>query len=234
MTNTDQKYALVLAIDGPSGSGKSTVAKKAAAEMNLVHIDTGAMFRALGYHFNSQGVELTSEALVGKLDDLLVKYCPSDGVLIEINGVDLTQKIREHQVSGLASQISQIPMVRKFLLNFQRELASQRPCVMEGRDIGTVVFPDAFCKIFLTASADIRATRRLKELEERGETGHSLEELKKDVIERDEKDRNRTEAPLKQASDAILLDTSDLTLEQVIAKVVTLAKDKAKSLHLEL
>jgi cytidylate kinase len=210
-------FSQVIAIDGPSGSGKSTIARELARALNVLYIDTGAMFRALAYTADQEKTSLEEGAdLSAFLSSIKVEYGISQDVLIKINGVDLTEKIREHHVSGLASVISQLPSVRKYLLDFQRALALDKVCVMEGRDIGTVVFPNSFCKFFVTASVDIRAERRLKQLKEGGDLTLTLEQIKDDVRKRDETDMNRVVAPLKKADDAMLLDTTELALDDII------------------
>ena len=211
------EFSQVIAIDGPSGSGKSTVAKELARALDVLYIDTGAMFRALGFFADQQKIELVEGAgLTHFLNSIKVDYGVTPTVLIRINGLDLTDKIREHHVSKLASIISQLPSVRKYLLDFQRALALDKICVMEGRDIGTVVFPNSFCKFFITASVDIRAIRRLKQLQEGGDHSITLEQIKDDVRKRDETDMNRVVAPLKKADDATLLDTTELNLIDTI------------------
>lgn len=216
-TTQTSEFAQVIAIDGPSGSGKSTIARDLARALNVLYIDTGAMFRALGFFADQQKIELVEgEALTSFLNAVRMDYGVSETCLIQINGVDLTEKIREHNVSKLASIISQLPSVRKYLLDFQRELALNKVCVMEGRDIGTVVFPNSFCKFFITASVDIRAQRRLKQLKEGGDHKITLEQIKDDVRKRDETDMNREVAPLKKADDAMLLDTTELGLTDII------------------
>lgn len=229
------EYSQVIAIDGPSGSGKSTVAKELARALNVLYIDTGAMFRALGFFADQQKIELTEgPGLTSFLNSIQVDYGVSPEVLIRINGVDLTDKIREHHVSKLASIISQLPSVRKYLLDFQRALALDKVCVMEGRDIGTVVFPNSFCKFFITASVDIRAIRRLKQLQEGGDTSITLEQIKDDVRKRDETDMNRVVAPLKKADDAMLLDTTDLNLADTINILSNEVKFRAAHLGFKL
>ncbi|MFW5887458.1 MAG: (d)CMP kinase [Bacteriovoracia bacterium] len=221
----------VVAIDGPSGSGKSTTAKLVANDLGALYIDTGAMFRAIGLFCDKNNVPFEEGTeLFNTLKDIKLEYGISEEILITINGEDLTSAIREHNVSDLASKISTLPMVRTFLLEFQRDLARNQICVMEGRDIGTVVFPQAFCKVFLSASDEVRAQRRLLELEKRGQKGHSLESILKDVKQRDQRDASREVAPLKQASDATLVDTSNLSIEEVVKEIVTLAKSKMGSL----
>lgn len=216
-SETQNSFSQVIAIDGPSGSGKSTVAKELAKSLNVLYIDTGAMFRALGFFADQEKILLVEgEGLSNFLNSIKMEYGVSSSVLIKINGIDLTDKIREHHVSKLASIISQLPSVRKFLLDFQRNLALDKVCVMEGRDIGTVVFPTSFCKFFITASVDIRAERRLKQLRESGDHSISIEQLKDDVRKRDETDMNRVVAPLKKAEDAMWLDTTELSLSDII------------------
>ncbi len=207
----------VIAIDGPSGSGKSTIAKELAKSLNVLYIDTGAMFRALGFFADQKKIKLEEgEALNDFLNSVKMDYGVSSSVLIKIDDQDLTEEIRAHNVSKLASTISQLPSVRRYLLEFQRNLALNKICVMEGRDIGTVVFPKSFCKFFITASVDIRAERRLKQLQENGDTNVTIGQIVEDVRKRDETDMNRVVAPLKKAEDAMLLDTSHLNLEDII------------------
>lgn len=227
----------VIAIDGPSGSGKSTMAKKLAQELGVLYIDTGAMYRALAYSAHKSGVAYEEgESLTNFFNNIDIEYGVSPDKLIVINGENLSQKIREHEVSALASEFSQIPFVRKFLLEFQRNLGKEEICVMEGRDIGTVVFPDAFCKIFVTASPEVRAKRRFDQLlEKEGEdNGLTLEKVLADVIERDRLDTSREVSPLKVADGATVLDTSEMGESEVLKSLVNEAKDKAKSVNLTL
>lgn len=231
----EKTFAKVIAIDGPSGSGKSTIAKELANSLGVLYIDTGAMFRALAYIADQEKIDLTEGTpLINFLDSLKIEYGVSDSVLIRINGLDLSDKIREHHVSKLASIISQLPSVRKYLLDFQRSLALDKVCVMEGRDIGTVVFPDSFSKFFITASVDIRAERRLKQLRENGDQNITLEQIAEDVRKRDETDMNRSVAPLKKAEDAMLLDTSNLNMADVINILSNEVKFRAAHLGFKL
>jgi len=224
----------VIAIDGPSGSGKSTLARKLAQQLNLIYIDTGAMFRALAFYADKKNISFEeNDQMKSFLAGLTMHYGRSEGELIVINSENLTQQIREHNVSKLASIISQIPSVRQFLLNFQRQLADEDFCVMEGRDIGTVVFPKAFCKFFVTASLEVRSERRLEQLKEQGQSV-SLEQVTEDVLKRDESDINRTSAPLKQADDAIFLDTSGLDLDEVLEHLKDKVRTKAQALGYKL
>jgi cytidylate kinase len=228
-------FSSVIAIDGPSGSGKSTVAKALAQKLDIVYIDTGAMFRALAYSADKENVDLTNEAAVQNfLESINLEYQSDDNSLIKANGEDLTDKIREHHVSKLASIISQIPAVRTFLLNFQRDLAKEKTCVMEGRDIGSVVFPDAFCKFFVTASIEVRAKRRFDQLMESGQDNVDLEQLMADVKKRDDKDSQRDVAPLKVAEDADLIDTSEMGLDDVISNLSNMVKTKASEVGISL
>jgi len=228
-------FSSVIAIDGPSGSGKSTVAKELAKNLNILYIDTGAMFRALAFSAHSQGVDLENEKAVKNfLDEIKLDYQTDDGCLVKVDNVDLSDKIREHEVSKLASIISQIPCVRSYLLDFQRDLAKSKVCVMEGRDIGTVVFPDAFCKFFITASIEVRAKRRFDQLAESGQENVDLEQLMKDVKKRDDKDTNRDVAPLKASEDASVIDTSDMPLELVISSLKNCVQSKAREVGITL
>ncbi|MDD0852383.1 (d)CMP kinase [Halobacteriovorax sp. GB3] len=223
------EYSKVIAIDGPSGSGKSTIAKKLARSLNLLYIDTGAMFRAIAYQVNEEGIELNwSMGLGDFISSMDMQYGLSDECLISINGHNLTDKIREHHVSKLASIISQIPEIRSYLLDYQRNLAKNDVCVMEGRDIGTVVFPNAFCKFFVTASVEVRSKRRLEQLVESGDENVTLSQVMKDVEKRDKSDMSRDVAPLKQASDAKLVDTSSMNIESVLEELKLGALNKAQ------
>lgn len=218
----------VIAIDGPSGSGKSTIAKNLAEALNLLYIDTGSMFRGLAHYTHVNNIPMESSIeLTQFLESCNLQYGISQDELIIINGVNLTQAIREHHVSKLASIISQLPEVRDFLLKFQRDLVLEKCCVMEGRDIGTVVFPDSFCKVFITASVDVRAKRRLNQLRDLGNDKVSLEQVIEDVKKRDASDINREVAPLKQADDAYFLDTTNLNLEEIINQLKIVINEKA-------
>ncbi len=229
------KASNVIAIDGPSGSGKSTLAKRLASELGILYIDTGSMYRALALKAKEENIPYeANEALKTFLKSLRVQYNGNlSEKLIEINEEDFTEKIRGHEVSELASEFSKLPPVRNFLTKIQRELTTRNTVVMEGRDIGTVVSPNAFCKIYLFASPEVRAERRYSELKKRGEN-IEYEEVLKDIIARDEKDINREVAPLKVAEDATKLDSSNLTqngvLEQMKKIVLLAAVDKGISL----
>ncbi len=224
------KMTKLVAIDGPSGSGKSTVAQLLAQSLGYMYIDTGAMYRAIGFSVDQQGVAFEEgEALKKCLASMKFEYGKDSDHLVIVNGENLTEKIREHHVSKLASDISKLPIVRDFLFATQRSLGEQNFSVMEGRDIGTVVFPDSFMKVFLTATLEERANRRLLQLKRNGTT-HSYEEILEDVKQRDYNDTNREIAPLKQADDATLFDTTGVPQEEVIERLKTLVNERASSL----
>ncbi|MBG09003.1 MAG: cytidylate kinase [Halobacteriovoraceae bacterium] len=228
-------YETVVAIDGPSGSGKSSIARDLASDMGLLYVDTGSMFRALAVVVLERGLSPTEENIDKPfLDSLRLEYGISPEELIKINGKNLTESIREHHISSMASKISGFTTVREFLANFQRNLVRQKICVMEGRDIGTVVFPKAFCKIYLTASDKIRAERRLKQLREKGQGSYKFEDILRDVRERDENDSKRALAPLKQAEDAKKLDTTNLGYQEVLDALKAIVLKSAKEKDVEL
>ncbi len=229
-------FSKVIAIDGPSGSGKSTMAKTLASQLKILFIDTGAMFRALGYFADLKGVEFKeSDELSEFLNNLHMEYSDNAEELIKINGENLTSHIREHRVSTLASLISQLPSVRTFLLNFQRDLGANTICVMEGRDIGTVVFPDSFCKIFITASPEVRAKRRYDQIKALDpQSNETYEQVLEDVVERDRKDTQREVAPLKVADGATLVDTSEMSEAEVLTRLIEIARQRASDYNLTL
>ena len=214
------KYSKVIAIDGPSGSGKSTIAKMVAKKLGHIYIDTGAMFRAIGLHLSKKNIiESDLDKIVNELCSLKFDYGESDTSLVVLNGVNLTGDIRQHYVSDIASKYSKISCIRDYLRDFQRGLATTKGCVMEGRDIGTVIFPNAYLKVFLTASDHIRALRRQKQLEQKGEYV-GTETILRDIMERDERDSKRELAPLVKASDAIELLTDNYEIDEVIDKIM--------------
>ncbi len=212
-----------VAIDGPSGAGKSTLARRAAAEMGYLYVDTGAIYRTVALGALRRGVEPADAAAVEPiLKDMQIRlvYNPEDGLQhMYLDGEDVSEQIRLHEISQHASKISAIPKVRQFLLDLQRDLARSNNVVMDGRDIGTVVLPDAQVKIFLTASAEARARRRFLELQQRGQQA-DFDTVLRDIILRDEQDTNRPIAPLRRAEDAVLIDTTDLDLEQSLAAIL--------------
>lgn len=214
-----------IAIDGPAGAGKSTIAKRVAKEMGFVYVDTGAMYRALAVYFLKQGLradetEKISEACKGA--EVTLQY--EDGVQqVYLNGENVTSLLREEAVGNMASVSSAIKEVRAQLLELQREMARTKDVVMDGRDIGTNILPHADVKVYLTASVETRAKRRYLELTEKGTTCN-LEEIARDIEERDTRDMNRDIAPLRQAEDAVLVDSSDMTIDEVVEAIKALCK----------
>ena len=215
-----------IAIDGPAGAGKSSIAKILAKRMGYIYVDTGALYRAVGYFVVSRNISTTNpDAVVACLDSVDVQMKYVDGQQrVFTNGEDVTDKIRTAEISMAASNVSAIPKVREFLFDLQQDIAKNNNVVMDGRDIGTVVLPNADVKIFLTASPEERAKRRYKELIEKGQSA-VFEEVLADVITRDHNDSTRATAPLKQADDAVLIDTSDLDFEQSVEALYKIAKE---------
>ena len=207
-----------IAIDGPSGAGKSTISKAIAARLGIVYVDTGALYRTVGYYARSQGISLPAiAAVVDKLSDIHVEVRYVDGVQnVFLNGENLGDRIRENEISLYASAVGALPPVRAFLLDTQQRIARENSVIMDGRDIGTVVLPDAELKVFLTASAEARAQRRLLELEHKG-VAVSFAEVLRDIEYRDEQDTSRAAAPLKRAEDAVLLDTSSIDFDESLS-----------------
>ena len=209
-----------IAIDGPAGAGKSTIAKILAKELELIYVDTGALYRSIGYYVTQQGIDTTdTAAVVASLEGLKVELRYVEGVQrVFVNGEDVSDYIRTPAISMAASAVSAIPAVRAFLLDTQRNIAAANSVVMDGRDIGTTILPDAKIKIFLTASPESRAKRRFDELQEKGDPA-TYDEVLADMIKRDYDDTHREISPLKQAEDAIPVDTSGETLEQSVARM---------------
>ena len=223
-----KKHLHAVAIDGPSGAGKSTLARKAAERLHFLYVDTGAIYRSIGWYALKRGISLEQpEEIEALLPALKVRLSYGEDGLqhMLVNGEDVTDQIRLPEVSVAASKVAAVPAVRAYLLDMQRQLAREHDVIMDGRDIGTVVLPDADCKIFLTASAQVRAKRRCIELEQRG-TPQPYEEVLADMHRRDEQDCNRAVAPLRQAEDAVLLDTSELDFESSIDALVQIIKEK--------
>lgn len=218
-----------VAIDGPAGAGKSTIAKRVASELGYLYVDTGAIYRTVGYHMSLMGVGAKdADGIRRCLDDVNIEIVyQDDGVQhMILNGQDVTDRIRTPEMSMMASGVSAQPCVRAYLLDMQRQLAKTHNVIMDGRDIGTVVLPKAQVKIYLTASIEIRAERRYKELIAKGEQVR-YEDVYTDVVKRDEQDMNRPVAPLKCADDAVLLDGSYMTVNQVVAEVKAIIRGKA-------
>lgn len=214
-----------VAIDGPAGAGKSTIAKLCAKKMDLIYVDTGAMYRAVALYLLESGIDVNDRSAVAekcKGAGVDIKY--EDGVQnVYLNGTNVTGRLREEAVGNTASVTSAVPEVRAQIFSLQRGLAERGGVIMDGRDIGTVVMPDADVKIYLTASSEVRAKRRVLELEAKGEHP-DFEEVKKDIEDRDHRDMTREISPLKQADDAILVDTSEMTIDEVVDKICSLCK----------
>ncbi len=216
-----------IALDGPSGAGKSTIAKRLSAELGFVYVDTGAMYRTIGLYCLQNNIDTADEQKVSSILPKIkieLKYVDGEQRII-LNGTDVSSEIRMNEVSMAASKVSAYKEVRKFLLDAQRNVAKEQSVIMDGRDIGTVVLPDAEIKIFIVGDATVRAKRRHKELLEKGQD-ISLQEVLEDIITRDHNDTNRAESPLVQADDAILLDTTYKNFEQAYASVLEVVKSK--------
>lgn len=223
------KMAYSIAIDGPAGAGKSTIAKIAAEKLGFTYVDTGAMFRAMAVYFIDRKIDVKNAESVGEaVGNVEVSIEYEDGVQqIILNGDNVTKRLRDEEVGKTASAVAVYPSVREKLLELQRKLAAELNVVMDGRDIGTCVLPDATCKIYLTAGVDTRAERRCAELREKGEEP-DIEEIKRDIAERDYRDMHRDTAPLKQAEDAVLVDSSDMGIEEVAAAIIREFERKAR------
>jgi cytidylate kinase len=212
-----------IAIDGPSGAGKSTVAKALAQKLGIVYVDTGALYRTIGYAALSRGVGTKdADGLAAMLPDIHIDVKYEDGVqCVYLNGENLGDRIRRPEISMAASDVSSIPVVRAFLLDTQRDIARRNSVVMDGRDIGTVILPDADVKVFMVASAEARALRRTKELEEKGMPA-SFDDVLREMKERDAQDSGRAIAPAIPAPDAIHLDNSGMSVEESVQAVIDL------------
>ena len=223
----------VIAIDGPAGAGKSTIAKLAAKKLNYIYIDTGAMYRAVSWKVLQENPEITSpvdsEKVIDTLKDIDIKlsYDEQQNTVVTVNGTDVSKAIRTPKVTSLVASVAAIAEVRSKMVELQRKMAMAGKVLMDGRDIGTCVLPNADLKIFLTASADERARRRAKQLELKGYAGSDIdiEKIKHDIIARDEADMNRAVSPLKQAEDAVLLDTTKMNIDEVLNAIIAMAKD---------
>lgn len=217
-----------IAIDGPSGAGKSTIARAAAKRFGFIYVDTGAIYRTVGLAAYRGGIDRRDasavEALLPQLE-IAMRYTDAGEQHMYLNGEDVTALIREPEISICASDVAALPVVRAFLMELQRRMARENSVIMDGRDIGTVVLPDAEVKIFLTASAEARARRRLLELEQKG-MKQSFDEVLRDIEYRDEQDSHRAAAPLKKAEDAIAVDTSELDFDESLELVVKTIQQK--------
>ena len=216
-----------VAIDGPAGAGKSTVSRAAAKASGFIYVDTGALYRAVGVNALRKGVNTRDkEAVAATLSDITVDLVFENGEQkVLLNGENVSSEIRTPPASMAASDVSAVPEVRAFLFDLQRDIAKRNNCIMDGRDIGTVVLPDAKVKIFLTASPEERAERRYKELIEKGNEV-KYEDVLAELIERDYNDSHREIAPLKPAEDSVILDTTGLTLEESINEIIKIIKEK--------
>ena len=218
-----------IAIDGPAGAGKSTIAKLVAKEMGFIYVDTGAMYRAMALYLIRNGIDKENISEIEEAcenADISISYEDGQQVVL-LEGENVNGYIRTEEVGNMASVSSANPKVRKKLVSLQQELASKKQVVMDGRDIGTVVLPDAECKIYLTASSKVRAKRRFDELTAKGETC-DINQIEADIIDRDNRDMTRKESPLRQADDAILVDSSEMTKEEVAARILQIAKETLK------
>ena len=218
-----------VALDGPSGAGKSTIAKAVAKKLEYVYVDTGAMYRSIAYYVISKGADLSDpEQIKPLLGEISIKLCYTEaGQRVMLNDEDVSDKIRTPEISMGASKVSAIPEVREFLLELQKNIAKENNIIMDGRDIGTTILPNAEVKIYLTASADTRAKRRALEYEQKGES-FDLDQIRKDIIERDERDMNREISPLKQAADAVLVDSSEMGIDDVVNAILNVYKEKVQ------
>ena len=217
-----------IAIDGPSGAGKSTLARRLARELGFLYVDTGAIYRTVGLAARRQGIDPADAGAVAALLpglDITMGYGEDGLQHMVLNGEDVTEAIRENEISGCASKVAAHPAVRGFLLEMQRRAAREHDVIMDGRDIGTVVLPDADLKIYLTAAAEARAERRCKELRERGQQA-DLEQVLAEVTERDRRDTEREIAPLRRADDAVTADTTELDLEGSFRLLLELVRER--------
>lgn len=212
-----------IAIDGPAGAGKSTIAKLLASKNNYIYVDTGLMYRAVSYYMYTNEIDYNDEKeVVKKLDNVNINLVyENNSQRVMLNNNDVTDYLREEQIGKIASIVAVIPEVRKKLVSLQKEIAQNNNVVMDGRDIGTVVLPNANLKIFLDSKVDIRAKRRYDELKEKNKE-KDYEDIKKDIMQRDYTDSTRKTSPLKKADDAIYIDASDLTISEVLEKIESL------------
>ena len=227
-------YSKVIAIDGPSGSGKSSLAKLLSQRLNVLYVNTGSMYRALGLRAQQLAVDLEKDEEVEQfLAKIRLAYAPSPDILISVDGKDCTSLLHSPKVSVLACAIAQISRVRHFLVRYQRSLAKDRVCVMEGRDIGTVVFPDAFIKFFLTASLETRVQRRWEQLKLKGKD-IPRQQVWDEEKERDRADTERDHSPLQLAQDGLLVDTDSLSLDEVLEELIRQTRRRVEELEISL
>jgi len=216
-----------IAIDGPAGAGKSTIAKLVAKQKELIYVDTGAMYRAMGIYYNRLGIDPSDEAAVAEhIGGAEVSIDYQDGAQqVILNGENITSLLRTEEAGKTASVVSKHGPVRERMVELQQKLAREKAVVMDGRDIGTVVLPDALLKIYLTASVEVRAKRRYRELLEKGESC-DLAEIARDIAARDHQDMTREISPLRQAEDAVLLNSSDMTIDEVVGAILSLYEER--------
>lgn len=219
MQGTDYQDRINIAIDGPAGAGKSTIARMVAARLRYIYVDTGAMYRAVAWFMLEHGISAENhEKVLQHAQNMVIELKPHEsGQMVWLNGEDVTPYIRSHQVSAVVSKYAQIEGLRTRLVRLQQEMAAQKGVVMDGRDIGTTVLPDAELKIFMTATVKERALRRFQELRDEGIT---LEQLERDIAERDRLDAEREVSPLRCAEDAIVLDTTHMDINQVVEAIL--------------
>ena len=216
-----------IAIDGPAGAGKSTIARRVAKELSFIYVDTGAMYRAMALYLLRKEVNKDDTDQIGNIcqdAEISIEYQNGEQIVL-LNDENVNSYLRTEEVGNMASVSSAVPRVREKLLSLQRKLARDMSVVMDGRDIGTTILPDADVKIYLTASSLTRAKRRYLELQEKG-TVYNLDEIQKDIEERDQRDMNREISPLRQAEDAVLVDSSDLTIQQVVDRILQIFRSK--------
>ena len=216
-----------IAIDGPAGAGKSTIARRVARELSFIYVDTGAMYRAMALYLLRREVNRDDTEQIGNIcqdAEISIEYQNGEQIVL-LNGENVNSYLRTEEVGNMASVSSAVPRVREKLLSLQRKLAKDMSVVMDGRDIGTTILPDADVKIYLTASSLTRARRRYLELQEKG-TVCNLDDIQKDIEERDQRDMNREISPLRQAKDAVLVDSSDLTIQQVVDRILQIFRLK--------
>ena len=216
-----------IAIDGPAGAGKSTIARRVAKELSFIYVDTGAMYRAMALYLLRKEVNRDDTEQIGNIcqdAEISIEYQNGEQIVL-LNGENVNSYLRTEEVGNMASVSSAVPRVREKLLSLQRKLAKDMSVVMDGRDIGTTILPDADVKIYLTASSLTRARRRYLELQEKG-TVCNLDEIQKDIEERDQRDMSREISPLRQAEDAVLVDSSNLTIQQVVDRILQIFRSK--------
>lgn len=218
--------SFVIAIDGPAGAGKGTITKQLAEKLGFINIDTGAMFRCVTLNMLQKKIGMEDETGIQKLLEKIEINMKENGTIF-LNGKEVTKEIRENEVNNFVSPVSVIPIVREKLLELQRKMAEGKNVIMEGRDIGTVVFPNADLKIYLDATPEERAKRRVKQNEEKGIIC-SYEEVLQGIMDRDKRDSSREVAPLKRAQDAIYIDSSDMSIKEVVVRIMELVEEKRK------